>query len=182
MKQSKQLYGQNEIAHILGVSRGTFSKWLKENSVSPKQRKGQQKLYDETVIEQYKKSKKADKNSTSKKLTTVELLQSNLKEKQQEIDYLRQQLKEKDKQIKTKDQTIADFGSRFAKLADQAQQLNLTDKDPNKVQLLHGSVSETDAKQAKTVKETADETEDQKPKRQTRFKPAKHWWNRFFKK
>lgn len=39
MKQSKQLYSQNKIAEILGISRGTFSKWLKENSVSPKQQK-----------------------------------------------------------------------------------------------------------------------------------------------
>lgn len=32
MKQSEQLYSQNKIAEILGVSSGGFSKWLKENS------------------------------------------------------------------------------------------------------------------------------------------------------
>lgn len=81
MKQSEQLYSQNKIAEILGISRGTFSKWLKENSVSPKQQKGQRKLYDETVIEQYKQSKKTSGSKDSKRLTTVELLQDNLKEK-----------------------------------------------------------------------------------------------------
>lgn len=136
MKQSKQLYSQNKIAEILGISRGTFSKWLKENGVSPKQQKGQRKLYDETVIEQYKKSKKSKKSNAtkdSKRLTTVELLQDNLKEKQLEIDYLKQQLKEKDVQIKAKDETISEFGLKFAKLADQAQQLSLADK-PNLIE------------------------------------------------
>ncbi|NRN96510.1 hypothetical protein IMAU50091_01800 [Lactobacillus helveticus] len=55
-------------------------------------------------------------------------MQDNLKEKQQEIDYLKEQLEEKDAQIKVKDETISEFGLKFAKLADQAQQLNLVDK------------------------------------------------------
>ncbi|MCO0808296.1 hypothetical protein NGA74_11015 [Lactobacillus helveticus] len=160
MKQSKQLYSQNKIAEILGISRGTFSKWLKENSVSPKQQKGQRKLYDETVIEQYKQSKKTSSSKDSKRLTTVELLQDNLKEKQQEIDYLKEQLEEKDAQIKVKDETISEFGLKFAKLADQAQQLNLADK-PN----LIGSKKET-VSDKKTVKETTEEP----PKR-------KKWWH-----
>ncbi|MCJ2173085.1 helix-turn-helix domain-containing protein (plasmid) [Lactobacillus kefiranofaciens subsp. kefirgranum] len=148
MKQSKQLYSQNKIAEILGISRGTFSKWLKENSVSPKQQKGQRKLYDETVIEQYKQSKKTSGSKDSKRLTTVELLQDNLKEKQQEIDYLKEQLEEKDAQIKVKDETISEFGLKFAKLADQAQQLNLVDKS----QLIK-SKQET-ASNEKTVEKT----------------------------
>ncbi|URW72414.1 helix-turn-helix domain-containing protein (plasmid) [Lactobacillus kefiranofaciens subsp. kefirgranum] len=148
MKQSKQLYSQNKIAEILGISRGTFSKWLKENSVSPKQQKGQRKLYDETVIEQYKKSRKLVV-ARIQRLTTVELFaKNNLKEKQQEIDYLKEQLEEKDAQIKVKDETISEFGLKFAKLADQAQQLNLVDKS----QLIK-SKQET-ASNEKTVEKT----------------------------
>lgn len=60
MKQQK-LLNQNEIARQLGISRGTLSKWLKKNTVSPKQIKGQQKLYGETVIDQYKKDKVGEK-------------------------------------------------------------------------------------------------------------------------
>lgn len=137
MKQQNKLYSQNKIASILGISRGTFSKWLKENSVSPKQLDGQKKLYDETVIEQYKKSKSRRKNGVSgnsKRVTTVELLQNSLEEKQKEIDYLRKQLEEKDEQIKAKDSTIADFGDKFATLADQAQKLNLADKKQPKLE------------------------------------------------
>lgn len=39
MEQNNKLFGQNEIAAILGIGRGTFSKWLRENSVYPKQQK-----------------------------------------------------------------------------------------------------------------------------------------------
>lgn len=56
-KQLKRLYSQNELADILGISKGTLSKWLNKNSVSPKQLKGQRKLYDETVIELYRTGK-----------------------------------------------------------------------------------------------------------------------------
>lgn len=163
MKQSQKLYSQNKIAEILGISRGTFSKWLKENSVSPKQQKGQRKLYDETVIEQYKQSKKVNSSKDSKRLTTIELLQDNLKEKQLEIDYLKQQLKEKDAQINAKDATISEFGLKFAKLADQAQQLNLVDKP----QLMH-----KDKENKQTVSLAKEEAKTEKQSK-------KHWWKLF---
>lgn len=159
MKQSQKLYNQNKVAEILGISRGTFSKWLKENNVSPKQQKGQRKLYDETVIEQYKRFKKTYNSKDSKRLTTVKLLQANLKEKQQEIDFLKQQLKEKDSQIKEKDQSISEFGLKFAKLADQAQQLNLADKS-NLIEAKKETVSD---------KKTVEKTEEKQPKK-------RKWW------
>lgn len=148
MKQKEKLYSQNKIAEILGIGRGTFSKWLKENGVSPKQLEGQKKLYSETVIEQYKKSKRETDIAGSKRLTTVELLQSNLDEKQSEIDYLRKQLEDKERQLKEKDRLIVDkdevirdsngklfeLGNKVAKLADQAQQLNLADKKQQKLE------------------------------------------------
>ena len=92
-KQKKQLYSQNEIAEILGISKGALSKWLKKSSVSPKQLSGQRKL--ETVIDLYRETKK--KKNSSIKLTKVELLQKQLEEKQREIDTLRQEVKDKDK-------------------------------------------------------------------------------------
>lgn len=128
MKQNNKLYSQNKIAGILGISRGAFSKWLKENGVSPKQLEGQKKLYDESVIKQYKKAKKERFDNGSKGLTAVELLQYSLDKKDKEIDSLRKQLEEKEEQLKDKNKIIADFGSRFATLADQAQKLNLADK------------------------------------------------------
>lgn len=148
MKQKEKLYSQNRIAEILGISRGTFSKWLKGNGVSPERVEGQRKLYGETVIEQYKKAREKRSSNDSKRLTTVELLQGNLSEKQNEIDYLRKQLEDKERQLKEKDKLIADkdevikdsndklfeLGDKVAKLADQAQQLNLADKQPKQLE------------------------------------------------
>lgn len=128
MKQNNKLYSQNKIAEMLGISRGTFSKWLKENGVSPKQLEGQKKLYDETVIKQYKEAKKKRFDDGFKSFTPVELLQYSLDKKDEEIDSLRKQLGEKEEQLRDKNKIIADFGSRFATLADQAQKLNLADK------------------------------------------------------
>lgn len=159
-KQKKQLYSQNEIAEILGVSKGTLSKWLKKSSVSPKQLSGQRKLYEETVIELYRKSQK--QSNASIKLTKVELLQKQLEEKQREIDTLRQEVKDKDKQLTKQSETIVEFANKFATLADQAQKLNLADKKD--VKNLGGP--NTSHKTTETVSETVKET----PKKQSWFK------------
>lgn len=138
MKHEKKLYSQNEMADILGITHGAFSKWLKRNGVSPETTRKRQKLYDETVISMYKKSKKAGNRSSAKTLTTVELLKAEVQRQQEEINRLNEKLDHKDQQIQAKDELIADYGLRFAKLADQAQQLNLTDKDQKKLEMLKG--------------------------------------------
>src|SRR5699024_8810045 len=93
MKQEEKLYSQTELADKIGVSKGTLSKWISKNDVSPETIKGNRKLYKETIIEQQRL----------------------------EIEYLKKKLDEKDDQI-------AAYAGKFAKLADQAQQLNLADK------------------------------------------------------
>lgn len=138
MKHEKKLYSQNEMADILGITHGAFSKWLKRNGVSPETIRKRQKLYDETVISMYKKSKKTGNRSSTKTLTTVELLKAEVQRQQEEINRLNEKLDCKDQQIQAKDELIADYGLRFAKLADQAQQLNLTDKDQKKLEMLKG--------------------------------------------
>lgn len=175
MKQQKELYSQNKLADMLGISRGTFSKWLKDNSVSPEQLNGQRKLYSKTVIEQYKKMREVRENNTSSRLTTVELLQNDLDEKQKEMDYLRQQLKEKDKVIADKDEVIKDsnnklyeLGNKVAKLADQAQQLNLADKKQPKL--------EENIDRKETVA-SVDETVEQK-----KTEKKKGFWSKWFGK
>ncbi|WP_290085657.1 helix-turn-helix domain-containing protein [Lactobacillus taiwanensis] len=159
-KRKKQLYSQNEIAEILGISKGALSKWLKKSSVSPKQLSGQRKLYEETVIDLYRETKK--KKNSSIKLTKVELLQKQLEEKQREIDTLRQEVKDKDKQLTEQSKTIVEFANKFATLADQAQKLNLADKKDVK------NLDDPDNghKTTETVSETAKET----PKKQSWFK------------
>lgn len=173
MKQQK-LLNQNEIARQLGISRGTLSKWLKKNTVSPKQIKGQQKLYEKTVIDQYKKDKVGEKEEKKSDLSPTTLLLNQIEQQRQEIEYLRSQLDKKDaeiadktEQIKENTKTIADFGKQFAQLADQSQHLNLLDKPKPEDHVSDGvfkTVSETDEKE--TVLKEEDHT---------------HWWQKIFK-
>lgn len=188
MKQQDKLYSQNELADMLGISRGTFSKWLKKNSVSPKQIKGQRKLYSETVIEQYKKQKESSDTNVPERLTTVQLLQRELEEKQQEIAELKQQLvdnrnefkerearleakiDEKDKLIASQVQSsnhLVESSNRIADkvtvLVDQAHQLSMYDKiQDKKVE----SYAETKPEQSNLEEKTDNSTE----------KSKKHWW------
>lgn len=129
MKQKLKLLSQREIAEKLGVSKGTLSKWLSKNNVSEETRKGNKKLYQETIIQQYQKAHKSNNEAIYNGFSTIDFLQKELQRKQAEIDELKQDGKQKDA-------TIADLANKLAKLADQAQQLNLTDKDDNKLQRL----------------------------------------------
>ena len=189
MKQQDKLYSQNELADMLGISRGTFSKWLKKNSVSPKQIKGQRKLYSETVIEQYKKQKESSDTNVPERLTTVQLLQRELEEKQQEIAELKRQLvdnrnefrerearleakiDEKDKLIASQVQSsnqLVESSNRIADkvtvLVDQAHQLSMYDKIQDKK-------VESDA-ETSNEKSSSDEKADSPTERPTK----KHCW------
>ena len=189
MKQQDKLYSQNELADMLGISRGTFSKWLKKNSVSPKQIKGPRKLYSETVIEQYKKQKESSDTNVPERLTTVQLLQRELEEKQQEIAELKRQLvdnrnefrerearleakiDEKDKLIASQVQSsnqLVESSNRIADkvtvLVDQAHQLSMYDKIQDKK-------VESDA-ETSNEKSSSDEKADSPTERPTK----KHWW------
>ncbi|MGE9988356.1 helix-turn-helix domain-containing protein [Lactobacillus johnsonii] len=165
MKQVNELYTQTELANKIGVSKGTLSKWLNKNNVSPEIEKGNKKLYKETIIKEYKQAKKADKEEKRASFSTIEYLKNELAKKQAEIDRLNKKLDEKDKQIN-------DYAGQFAKLADQAQQLNLADKP----QLVHsGKVVSNEKMETKqeTMKNT-DETSEKKANKQS-------WLKKLFK-
>lgn len=156
MKQEIKLLSQREIAERIGISKSTLSKWLSKNNVSAETKKGNKKLYRETIIQQYRNAHKANDDNASSGFSTIDFLQKELQQKQQEINELKQDGKQKDA-------TIADLASKLAKLADQAQQLNLTDKDDNKLKKL------TDKKNQNGLAEKVDD-----------LKPQ-HWWEKLFK-
>lgn len=183
MKQQK-LLNQNEIARQLGISRGTLSKWLKKNTVSPKQIKGQQKLYEETVIDQYKKDKAGEKEEKKSDLSPTNLLLNQLQQQQKEMDYLKNELEKKDlelarkeEQIREKDGIIADFGKQFGKLADQAQSLNMLDKPKPEDHVSNGVFSTVSETEDKETVEGAEKSSEQSLKEES----TKHWWQRIFK-
>lgn len=156
MKQEIKLLSQREIAERIGISKSTLSKWLSKNNVSAETKKGNKKLYRETIIQQYRNAHKANDDNASSGFSTIDFLQKELQQKQQEINELKQDGKQKDA-------TIADLASKLAKLADQAQQLNLTDKDDNKLKKL------TDKKNQNGLAEKVD------------YLKPQHWWEKLFK-
>lgn len=156
MKQEINLLSQREIAERIGISKSTLSKWLSKNNVSAETKKGNKKLYRETIIQQYRNAHKANDDNASSGFSTIDFLQKELQQKQQEINELKQDGKQKDA-------TIADLASKLAKLADQAQQLNLTDKDDNKLKKL------TDKKNQNGLAEKVD------------YLKPQHWWEKLFK-
>lgn len=162
MKQDIKLYTQTQIAHKIGISKGTLSKWIIKHNVSPETTKGNKKLYKETLVETYRKSKNDHKASDNKghreSFSTVEFLKKEVEIKQETIERLQKLIEEKDK-------TIADFGQKFAKLADQAQQLNLVDKP----RLIH-----KDKDDEENVSNANKETETEKQEEKTK---KRHWWH-----
>ena len=89
--------------------------------------------------------------------TLSKWLKKEVETKQETIERLQKQIEEKDK-------TIADFGQKFAKLADQAQQLNLVDKP----RLLHKD-KDDEENVSNVNKETETEKQEEKNKKW-------HWW------
>ena len=152
MKQEEKLYTQTEIANKLGVSKSTLSKWISKNNVSPKLEKGNKKYYKETIIGAYRKSKGSSKESKKESFSTVEYLKKEVERQRVEIDRLQKKLDEKDSQINS-------YAGQFAKLADQAQKLNLADKP--RIEAKKEVVSE---EKRKTKQET----------------PKKKWWSKLF--
>lgn len=159
MKQTNKLYNQTELANKLGISKGTLSKWINKNNVSPEKVQGNKKLYKETLINKYYRSKNVDDVNNDKpkreSFSSIEFLKKQVEIQQETIERLQKKLDEKDK-------VISDFGQKFAKLADQAQQLNLVDK----TQLIH-----KDGNSGKNVSVAKEKTT--KEKRPPR---KKHWW------
>lgn len=166
MKQRNKLFNQTEIAYKLGISKGTLSKWIIRNGISPEKVEGNKKLYKETLIDDYRKSKNIDNSNHNKvkreSFSTVEFLKKQVEMQQETIINLQRKLDEKDK-------TIADFGNKFAKLADQAQQLNLTDKDPDKIKSLKSNTGKS-----------SDSTNTSKSSSNENKKHGKHGWLKWF--
>lgn len=164
MKQGKILLTQTELAEYIGISKGTLSKWIKKNNVSPIKENGNKKLYSRNVKKQYLSSKKASGNNDSRKFSTIEFLQKELDKKQEETLQLKQRINDLEKQLNAKNDQIYDLADKFATLADQAQKLNLADKQPQ--QLEQNKNDAPDEEVSDISKETKQETSVKKH----------HWW------
>lgn len=189
-EQLKKLISQNEIARRLGVGKSTLSRWIKRAGVSPERIDGQQKFYNETVLEQLEQLKKAKVKVKKSGGLNTETLEKQLGAEQSQVEYLKQlittkdkqinqltkqledasrQLADKDKQIKElngalidQNKALIDFGAKFAKLADQSQKLNLLDKPKQE------------------PKEQEKKPVEPEPEQPTTPKKKKPFWSKFF--
>lgn len=134
MKQDNNLLTQTEIANKLGISKGNLSKWIKKENVSPVAEEGNKKLFDETLVNKYKEAHKSSEINKSKSFSTVEFLRDQLKQKQEENDELKARIKELEDQLRDQNSEVISLAHEFSKLADQAQQLNLADKQPKQLE------------------------------------------------
>lgn len=107
------------------------------------------KEFKETIIADYNKDKKTNKEDKKQSFSTIEFLKNEVKRQQTEIERLNKKLDEKDKQINN-------YAGQFAKLADQAQQLNLADK-PQLMQKKEVVSDENKETKQETVKKASEE-------------------------
>ena len=93
-KEKEQLFTMLEVAKIVGCSKSTVYRVVKENHLRAKKKKGQAKLYDETLIKLVR-TKIDDINSSKEPFQriSIETLQKQLEVKDKQIEQLNEQLK-----------------------------------------------------------------------------------------
>lgn len=93
-KEKEQLFTMLEVAKIVGCSKSTVYRVVKDNHLRAKKKKGQAKLYDETLIKLVR-TKIDDINSSKEPFQriSIEILQKQLDIKDKQIEQLNEQLK-----------------------------------------------------------------------------------------
>ena len=93
-KEKEQLFTMLEVAKIVGCSKSTVYRVVKDNHLRAKKKKGQAKLYDETLIKLVR-TKIDDINSSKEPFQriSIETLQKQLDIKDKQIERLNEQLK-----------------------------------------------------------------------------------------
>lgn len=94
VKDKDQLFTMLEVAKIVGCSKSTVYRVVKDNHLRAKKKKGQAKLYDETLIKLVR-TKINDINDSKEPVQriSIETLQKQLKVKDKQISQLNEQLK-----------------------------------------------------------------------------------------
>ena len=93
-KKKEELFTMLDVAKIVGCSKSTVYRVVKDNHLRAKKKKGQAKLYDETLIQLVRA--KIDDISNSKEPVQrigIETLQKQLEIKDKQIEQLNEQLK-----------------------------------------------------------------------------------------
>lgn len=92
-KKSPSLYTMLEVAKITGCSKSTVYRVVKDNHLRSKKKKGQAKLYDETLIKLVRSKLEEDtKSQEVVQRNALDILQKQLESKDKTIDQLNKQL------------------------------------------------------------------------------------------
>ena len=93
-KKQPPLYTMLEVAKIVGCSKSTVYRVVKENHLKRKKKKGQASLYDETLIKLVRSKIETDSVSSEPlQRNALDTLQKQLESKDRQIDQLQEQLK-----------------------------------------------------------------------------------------
>lgn len=94
VKKNEELFTMLDVAKIVGCSKSTVYRVVKDNHLRAKKKKGQAKLYDETLIKLVR-TKIYDVNDSKEPVQriSIETLQKQLEAKDKQIDQLNEQLR-----------------------------------------------------------------------------------------
>lgn len=134
-KNKNNLYTMLEVAKIVGCSKSTVYRVVKDNHLKAKKTKGQAKLYDETLIK-LARTKVEEVNESKEPVLrySIETVEKQLEIKDDQINQLQEQLKMAQVNLNQAQQALN-------------QSLEIQSKQADKIKLL-----ETPRKQAKPAK------------------------------
>lgn len=188
LKVSKELLTKSGIADALGTNPMRVTRFVERNKINAVKKEGKRELYKLTQFNALKdelnapESNKDTQSHGFSKDDYILTLKQQLKEQQQQYE---QVIESKDETISSLKETIAtsqksydDMKDQLAvkdnqitaltKLTNNAQTLNLVDKDPKRIQAAHGN-AETKSEQSNS-NEKKDDSKTESSKN--------HWWQR----
>ena len=186
LKVSENLLTKSRIAEALGTNPMRVTRFIDRNKINAVKKEGKRELYkltDFNALKEELNSPEANKEAKSHGFSKDDYILTLKKQLEEQKLQYEQVLKSKDETISSLKETITtsqksydDMKDQLAvkdeqissltKLTNNAQTLNLVDKDPKRIQAAH-SDAETMSEQSSSSEETDDSTK--KP-------PKKHWW------
>ena len=179
------LLTRSKIAEVLGTNPMRVTRFIKSNKINAVKKEGKRELFKLTQFNTLKKelespeTKQEAKSHAFSKDDYILTLKQQLKEQKEQYE---QVIASKDETISSLKETIAtsqksydDMKNQLAvkdsqitdltKLTNNAQTLNLVDKDPKRLQVTHD-----DADMRPETSSSDEQTDD------TKKPPKKHWW------
>ena len=186
LKVSGELLTKSKIADALGTNPMRVTRFIERNKINAVKKEGKRELFkltDFNALKEELNSPEANKEAKSHGFSKDDYILTLKKQLEEQKLQYEQVLKSKDETISSLKETITtsqksydDMKDQLAvkdeqissltKLTNNAQTLNLVDKDPKRIQAAH-SDAETKPEQSSSSEETDDSTK--KP-------PKKHWW------